>query len=415
MIPVPSEVSGRPVTPRGVHLVPFGFHDAWLPRADYWIDLLLSMHLSWVLVISEGDAVTKPQPAVGGRSVVQLFLDNGIIPIVRFGGFFLPAPFPHIYHVEVLVNQFAAYDVQPVVQLANEPGDPREWRDGEVPEDWFEWFVGDWFPRTASDVIRAGAVAGFPDGPCYPRDPFPLMASIWPQWEVGNVAYLGHHYGLNRPADYPYDSVTQTGNPKLTEQDLRDALGVFYDDPGYNDVSLARMNEARDTWKQPGLTAVGDDTCWRGWERVQHWMQTHFNKTLLMAMTEGGWTPGARAGSGPGADIRWPKPTPDTVAALTLEAFEAETPMFAQCPWLLASDEMGGVGWPDDCWVGTSFYNLYGMEKPVVQALRDHPPTPEPPQPPGPDLDAAILSLADAGIYTSKMIYHLERARGDGE
>lgn len=396
---LPETVAGRQVTPRGVHLLPAGYHDAWLPRADYWLGLMESMNLAWVVALSDGDAVTRPQDLIGGRSVVQLFLAQGIIPIVRIQCK-LPRPYTHIAHVEELVRQYEPYGLRPIVQLANEPGDPREWVNGQVPDDWFSFYCNEWFPSAAGSVVAAGGVAGFADGPCYPGDPFLLMQGTWPMWMAHDIVYLGHHYGLNRPPAYPYDSVAQYGTPAISDEDLRAHFGPHYDDPGLNDVPAALMTEARVNWPpQPGLTAIEDDTCWRGWERVQYWMQEHFGQTLLMAMTEGGWTPGARAGSGPDADIRYPKPTPQTVAAYTLDAFNAETPMFAQCPWLLADQEMGGGGWPYDSWVGWAYADIYGREKPVVDWLQENGDV---------DIPMAVARLCDGQAHVGELLSILQ-------
>jgi hypothetical protein len=75
---IPPSVSGREVTPRGVHLHPFGYHDFCMQDADYWCDLLVSMGTSWVVALTESDAFTTSGAA-------EALLEAGIIPIVRFG------------------------------------------------------------------------------------------------------------------------------------------------------------------------------------------------------------------------------------------------------------------------------------------------------------------------------------------
>ena len=85
--------------------------------------------------------------------------------------------------------------------------------------------------------------------------------------------------------------------------------------PGWR-VPLEMINEQRRAWANPNKSALEDDVCWRGWELVEHWSRETFGETVRMALTEGGWTPGALAGN----DIRYPKPTPDVVARLTMEA-----------------------------------------------------------------------------------------------
>ena len=365
----PEMVSGRKVTGRGCHLHPTGHHRAWLEKADHWVSLLQSMNMSFVLCLSDSDGAVVPGP--DGRSAVQVLLDGGIIPVVRFLPSNLPRHFEQMAHVETLVSQCEPYGVTPIVQWPNEPGDGREWTH-DVPDDWFSIFINRWM-EFAGIVTRRGAIAGFPDGPCYDLDPFPHMAPVWDLWERGDAIYLGHHYGLNRPPGYPYDPIQRLG-VQWTEDDLRRALGDFYDNPDFNDVPLEVMNHARREQMDPTLTAVQDDTCWRGWERIEYWMRLHFGKSLAIALTEGGWTPGARAGGGATAEVRYPKPTPDNVADFTLRMFEEPTPMLFQTPWLLADGDMAGgdQGWPYDAW-STWAFGQYGRLKPVVRALQGIP------------------------------------------
>lgn len=368
MIEIPAAVSGRTVTRRGVHLHPTGFHGYWLERADYWVELLQSMGMSWALVLSDSDGAVAPHASVGGRSAVEVLLDGGIIPVVRFLPSNLPRHFEQFAHVETLVAQCEPYGVVPIVQWPNEPGDGWEWVN-DIPDDWFPRFTRRWM-EFAGLVTERGAIAGFPDGPCYDDDPFPWIEATWPLWEEGRCIYLGHHYALNRPLDYPYDPIQRQGL-QWTEEHLREALGPWYDDPGYNDVPLEVMNKARRVGKDPYLTAVDDPTCWRGWEQVDQWMLEHFGKVLAMALTEGGQTPGARAGGGATAEVRYPKPTPENVADFTVQMFDEESPLLFQTPWLLADGDMAGgdQGWPYDAW-STWAFEEYGRLKPVVRALQ---------------------------------------------
>lgn len=400
---------------RGVHLHPFGYHGKWIQQAQEWAERLTAMGIRWVVVLSDGDAALQPQERLGGLSVVQWFLELGIVPIVRFQ-VHLNRPWPHADHVAELVRQFAPFGLTPLVLMGNEPGDPREYSDRIVPADWAPRYVA-WFMKHGSEVVRQGAVALFADGPGWPYDPFPPMQPVWHLWEAGWMGYAGHWYGLNREPDWPYDSVTQTGLPLLTEQDLRDWYGPFYEDRGLNDVPLDVINRARQENAQPGLTAVQDPTCWRGWEQVCHWMETHFGRPLLMLETEGGWTPGAHAGTGgqrvrgaaallahplaalsfeagayqagalilrsSGRDLRYLKPTPLQVASWTLQGYESRSkvpglkkfPGLCQCHWLLGDSVLGGAGgWDMDAWV-TGWWRPYGywLEAPVVELLRQAP------------------------------------------
>lgn len=174
----------------------------------------------------------------------------------------------------------------------------------------------------------------------------------------------------------------------LTEAEYRAALDDFADDPAWRDLPLETINEARARLARPGVTAIDDDTCWRGWEKIAFWARQTLGYVPPMAMTEGGWVPRDRAGSGPDTDIRWPHTTPRMVARRTLEMFNTESPMFALCPWLLGDDSMvsgGYVGWPYDSWTGWAYADRYGFEKPVIDMLANYPPS----------MDSQLLQAAD--------------------
>ena len=67
---IPTEVSGRKVTRRGVHLHPTGFHGYWLERADYWTDLMKSMGMSWCVCLSDSDGAMVPGVMTLGGQVM---------------------------------------------------------------------------------------------------------------------------------------------------------------------------------------------------------------------------------------------------------------------------------------------------------------------------------------------------------
>ena len=96
--------------------------------------------------------------------------------------------------------------------------------------------------------------------------------------------------------------------------------------------------------------------------------------TMPIALTEGGWTPDAIAGTTPETiDARWPKPIPETVADYTVQVFDQiQHPMFAQCPWTAADMAMEGPGtWEGDAWYTGNYVPLgYDMDLEVVHALR---------------------------------------------
>lgn len=382
-ITIPSYVSGRKVTNRGVHLHPNGLHNYWMQDADYWVGLMQSMYISWCLAITESDNFL-----ISGAA--QALLDGGIIPIVRIKMQF-PRPFTHMELVEDLVSLYDQYDAPCIIQWGNEPLDPREWVNGNVPPDAWDVWTDNW-NASARIITNLGAIAGFPDGPCFDINPFPYTDPVADLWANGQAVYLGHFYGKGRPTDYPYDMISRYGY-QWTQGQYDEALDDFAGDPNWQDISLDSMNTERANHMAPGDTAFKDDTCWRGWELVARRSFTHFGFVVPIAMTEGGIVPRDRAGTGPDTDLRYPLTTPRKVGDWTLDMYNVPSPLFAICPWLLADGDMAGgdVGWPFDSWVGWAYSDMYGREKPVVQTLQENEPPgwdddpPPPPPPPLPD------------------------------
>jgi hypothetical protein len=353
-------VSGRAVTNRGVHGPPTGHHTGWMPRADYWVGLLQSMRVSWMTLLSDSDAVVA-------EGAAEALLEGGVIPVVRCAYQF-PDEFDEMAAVEKLVAVCARHGAPCVVQFANEPFDSREWRGGRVPPEDAAWPViaGRWH-QAERVITERGAVAGFPDGPCYSRNPFAEIGDPGGHFEAGRAVYLGHFYGKGRPVDYPRDAATRLGQP-TTLPEWEAALDDYAADPAWDggQAAVDRANAQRAAWADPDCE---DDACWRGWEKVLRWGREALGFDVRVAMTEGGWVPRDRAGSAP-ADVRWPLTTPKMVAKKTLAMFEAESPLWFQTPWLLACSLMGATGWEFDSWVTGAYRPNYWLELPVVRALQ---------------------------------------------
>ncbi len=369
---LPHKVSGRVVTNRGVHLQPFGFHGVFLDNRQYWLDLLVGMGISWVVILTEGDSCLEERH---GTNPCKAFLDAGIIPIIRDKQIF-PFPFVNVDTVRRTVELYARYGLRPIWQLYNEPFDNREWQNKQIPPEEEAWQIicREW-SKGAAQVVEAGAIAGFPDGPVYTQNPFEKLKQYGSleTFEQGRAVYLGHHYGKNRHIHYPYDAVSRYGAP-LTEEAYRRMLDDYADDPAWYDAPVELLNRQRRDWADPNLTAVADPVCWRGWDQIVHFSLETLGYVVPMALTEGGWVPRDRAGSGSDIDYRNPYTTPNMVAKKTLQMYDMPSPFFAICPWLLADEDLGGSGWPFDAWVGWAYSDKYGREKPVVDALKAVPP-----------------------------------------
>lgn len=417
---VPEYVSGRRVTPRGVHGAPIGFQPwmdpSWPYNAEHWQQLLTNMGVSWMVLLSEGDAALLSGAA-------EALLEAGVIPIVRFNYQF-PRHWTHGDVTGQYVSLYSQYGAPFIAAIGNEPFDPREWVDGDVPPKEEAWaIIADRWNEAACITAERGGIAGFPDGPSYNLDdnPFYRIGDPDLHWQEGRAVYLGHHYGKGRPWDYPRDDVSRFG-VSLTEDEYCQLLDIFCGDPSWQDLPLDLINAQRLAWANPDLTAVQDDVCWHGWKRVQHFSQEAFGFQVQMAMTEGGWVPRDRAGSGDkneeelkrlihdywtkgftreaahraailSIDIRWPLTTPTQVAVKSLQMYGDDHPFFAVCPWLLACSDMGGSGWEYDAWHGWAFEPEHGRQKPVIQALIDNPPN-------GNDLLAELYAAMEACLET---------------
>ena len=364
---IPETVSGRRVTNRGVHLHPFGFHGDWLRDAPYWVDLLVDMDMSWVVIITDGDSVRQTYGTK--KSPLEVLLEAGIIPIIREQRLF-PYPFADQETFLWTVDLYQDYGLRPFWIIRNEPFDIREWVRHKVPANALEIVMRVW-SEAAQYIAANGGYVGFPDGPCYDFNPFEKIEEYGCRWifDEAKGFFTGHHYGKNRPRDYPYDAVTRHGTP-LSEEAYRRLLDDYAGDPRWREEPLELINQRRAELKSPGLSPVADDVCWRGWEKGGHWSRQSFGYVVPMAMTEGGWVPRDRPGSGPGVDVRMPHTTPKMVAKKTLQIYDTPSPFFAICPWLLADQDMGGTGWPFDAWHGWAYNEKYGIQKPVVTVLK---------------------------------------------
>lgn len=129
---------------------------------------------------------------------------------------------------------------------------------------------------------------------------------------------------------------------------------------------------------------MADSTCFRAFEYFNELVVEACGHSIPVFTTEGGYNVGQRAGTTAGDDPRWPKPSPQRTAELTLAMFRAveEGPdyYFACMPWLLACKEMGY--WQNyfeqqGPWFSWDFQfdwrNCAGGQLPVVRLLKDNP------------------------------------------
>lgn len=369
-----------PVSNRGVHGYPASYHRWYLEdRGLYWARLLRSMHISWIVLLTDGDSVLErcDVPGWGWTTPLEFFLENLVVPIVRDSTTPLPRPYTNWRAVERAVPIYAKHGMRPLWICRNEPFDSREWASGinpPRPDEAGMSFVCSILQNDMRLVAESGGVPGFPDGPGYRLNPWDFMDLG--VWRANGAFYAGHHYGKGREVDHPSNRVAQHGDP-YTEAQYRADLDDYAGEPGWMEPPLAEVNAERAARAQEGLTVLQDDVCWRGWGKVW-WFAKQHGLEPAMAMTEGGWVVRDRAGSGNDIDERWAYTTPRMVAKKTLAMYKDPSFFFAVCPWLLADDAMSpgghGVGFYDAAWVGWAHSDRYGQEKPVVKTLQDNPP-----------------------------------------
>ena len=392
---IPDELSGRYISNRGVHFLPFSHHYVWMrlshdgidkPTRQYWVSELKRMGLSWVILINDGDSVIQK---FSGKEPIRVLMEAGVYPIIRAQMTF-PGHFEDLETVKRTVSIYAEFGLRAPWIIGNEPLDPREWKNGDVPPyDEAMAIVVDRWKEAANAIIAMGGVIGFPDGPCYSKNPLLMLTEYRDAFRYGDAFYAGHFYGKGRPENYPYDDVSQTGYEYYDEQEgigypLSEEMYDWYlddyaHDPQWREESITLINQRRFELVDATKTGAEDCTCFRGWERIVNWSRETFGFDIPMALTEGGWVPRDRAGSGPNTDIRWPHTTPNMVGRRTVRMYEMNSPFFAICPWLIADDAMqihGYVGWPYDSWYGWAYTDKYPYNKPVTDALAETRPMP---------------------------------------
>lgn len=423
--------SGFNASNRGVHGYPASYHKWYLEESMggqgglYWTNLMRSMGIGYYVVIVNGDSGNElcDIPGVGKITVTQFLLEQGIRPIYSDRTDSFPRSFTNWKAVEETAKIHEQYGMKPLWCNRNEPFDSREGWDGDPPAVTPESMelVCKILQNDMRITYESGASPGFPGGPNYKYNPFTYMDKA--PWLANKYWYADHNYGKGRPVDGPYDKVNREGE-LLTEDGYAAALDDYADDPQWHDLPLDVINQARIAQINPEANAIDDAVYWRGWERARYHAIEELGIIPAMASTECGWVPRDRAGVGntqqhiyhilkaawyndksidnlqdllaaTGIDIRWPLTTPNMVAKKTLAMYNAPSPFFAVCPWLLADDAMsvgGYVGWPYATWVGWAYTDKYDYEKPVIQILQGNPPNPQP----EPDIQAAIAALLTA-------------------
>lgn len=345
----------------GVHLQAFGHHGDWLGDPE-----TRERELGWLSAMGAGHVVAKIQgdswmTKVDDVEVARWLLDNGQVPVWRDDTNTFPTPYCNFDNIPPLVELYQDYGLRPSIQIRNEMGDVREWKDKKRPQNWREIAL-EVLVEGCRLIRKAGANWIFPDplGDWYwwfSRLPDDLIADLF----VGTGGFGLHAYGKSRPAeDYPEDEVSREGKP-LTRSELERWQATS----PYTAPALDAINAQRLAWANPKRTYHDDTVCFGVWREVRYQFARMLEDRgydqfdLIMIMTEGGWTPDDRAGN----DIRFLASTPETIKGQTLKALEIPHGMYGVCFWIYD----GHPQWPYDSWL----YNPLcgGGHQPVVREL----------------------------------------------
>jgi len=144
----------------------------------------------------------------------------GIMPVVRIGKK-VDEPFDPV----VYVNKLKEIGVPPYVQIYNEPGDNREWKNWPGDDRWASIFGARW-AQAAIAVYDAG---GYPGLQILGREEFDAAVdSVAAQGrtDIWQRAFFAlHNYGANHPPNYPYDPLT---NKTIFEDDVSVLVFLLY-------------------------------------------------------------------------------------------------------------------------------------------------------------------------------------------
>lgn len=375
---IPEEVSGWPVTKRGLHGPPHGQHFCWAGDIDVWLERYQARGISWLLLPFDGRNGLDPVPAWNGteregKSLCEGLLDGGVIPIWRVNDLKMPQRYVQMEHVDAAVELYARYGLRPLWKLWNEYRLDNEWIGKKAPPrseaitEHVKLFV-----PTARELANRGAIPVFGDLPNFDeydhlnKNVYQPLEPVFDLWESYQMVSGLHNYGLNLPPSFPDVPAVTEGKP-LERWRFNWMLGPKVNDPQWNEYGLQEINYHRAQMQDVPADISQHSACYRHWENHARWMEEVFGKVLLMGTCEGGWGPGDYE------DPRWPRVGIEQAAWYNHEISTNGSPLLFNCIWLEAAalkGSTGGVFWEEKAVWGTEFTEWYGIEKPTGRILR---------------------------------------------
>lgn len=262
------------------------------PHISQGVEWLQSINAKWTLIAG--------QDWIQIGKAARMVHDVGIMPVCRLVCK-IDKPF---IDWEEGVKTLHDLGIPAYMQIFNEPGDSREWRD-ENPK--IEMFGRKW-SDAAARVFAAGGMPGM--GGVLGQDEW--LAAFNAVQADGNADlwskawFCVHNYGSNHPPNYPYDDVNQKGIPVTPEEYAKYTFSMPLDE----------LNPFRKEHANPGDTIYDDDTAVLRVHVFKKWMVDSLGYCLPMIGGEGGWQWQTEE------DLRYPKLPDESHAQYTREMFE---------------------------------------------------------------------------------------------
>jgi len=262
------------------------------PHISQGVEWLQQINAKWTLVAG--------QDWMQIGKAARLCWDAGIMPVCRLVCK-IDKPF---IDWETGVKTLLDLGIPAYMQIFNEPGDYREWKN-EVPK--IDVFGSKW-ADAAGRVYGAGGLPGM--GGVLGEDEWLAAFNAvegGAQNELWSKAWFCvHNYGSNHPPNYPYDDVNQKGIPVTSEEYAQYKFSMPFDE----------LNEFRRAHANPGDTIFDDDTAVLRVHVFKKWMLDALGFCLPMLGGEGGWQWQVEE------DLRYPKLPDEFHASYTREMFE---------------------------------------------------------------------------------------------
>ena len=262
------------------------------PHISEGVEWLQSINAKWTLIAG--------QDWMQIGKAARMVHDVGIMPVCRLVCK-IDKPF---IDWETGVKTLLDLGIPAYMQIFNEPGDSREWRD-EVPK--FDVFGAKW-ADAAGRVFGAGGMPGM--GGVLGQDEWLAAFDAvegGAQNELWSKAWFCvHNYGSNHPPTYPYDDVNQKGILCTEEEYAKYKFSMPFDE-----LNVLRRDNAN-----PGDTVFEDDTTVLRVVTFKKWMTDSLGFCLPMIGGEGGWQWQTEE------DLRYPKLPDEFHAQYTREMFE---------------------------------------------------------------------------------------------